>query len=159
MRDNLHLPLLLLTFITLLLQSNKCYAFPGNMAFLSPFSFDGNNRLKKSLESPEHGNYCGLRNLDPTYKTPPLDWIDAACMVHDQCSDKKLLDCRCDTEIVDNLLNLIKYNHFDRKNKEIAQRIIHHYRLSGCSCLVEEGDDRSRMFYSEAKGNEKRKCL
>lgn len=37
----------------------------------------------KSL--PFYGNYCGPGHGDPTYRTPPVDAVDAACREHNRC--------------------------------------------------------------------------
>ncbi len=32
-----------------------------------------------------HGRYCGTEAMDPTFRTRPIDALDAACMRHDRC--------------------------------------------------------------------------
>ncbi|HEV2743424.1 MAG TPA: hypothetical protein VGV91_09730 [Rubrobacter sp.] len=34
---------------------------------------------------PFYGNYCGRGHGDPTYQTPPVDAVDAACREHNRC--------------------------------------------------------------------------
>ena len=34
---------------------------------------------------PFYGNYCGRGHGDPTYRTPPVDAVDAACREHNRC--------------------------------------------------------------------------
>jgi hypothetical protein len=50
---------------------------------------------------PVYGNYCGRGHGDPTYQTPPVDAVDAACREHNRCY--ALLgdfDSRCDRRFV-----------------------------------------------------------
>jgi len=121
--------------------------------------YGGDDRLYRSLRSHEHGNYCSFLNLDPTYKKTPIDWIDAACMLHDQCYDNKFLDCGCDNGIVENMMFAMKLNDFSLEMKSIAQTIARHYRTNACRCLKQPGNETSYIFISDVKGDEKLSCF
>ena len=57
---------------------------------------------------PVYGNYCGLGHGDPTFRTPPVDAVDAVCREHDRCYD--LLgdfDGRCDRRLIEAMPNAI----------------------------------------------------
>lgn len=50
---------------------------------------------------PFYGNYCGPGHGDPTYRTPPVDAVDAVCMDHDRCYDARgYLNCGCDYALI-----------------------------------------------------------
>ena len=52
---------------------------------------------RKDIDLVVHGVYCGWGNHSPDYSLPPIDPLDRACMLHDQCYDNiGRFDCRCD---------------------------------------------------------------
>lgn len=53
------------------------------------------------LSLPVHGNWCGPGHGGGG---PPIDGIDHACMIHDQCYGQRgNFDCSCDAELIRNL--------------------------------------------------------
>lgn len=49
-------------------------------------------------------NWCGPRCNGPG---PPVNEVDAACMMHDRCYDSGRSRCECDREFLDRLYPLI----------------------------------------------------
>ena len=73
---------------------------PRPLAGIPVPGLSGITERPKSL--PFYGNYCGRGHGDPTYRTPPVDAVDAACREHNRCY--ALLgdyDERCDRDFVE----------------------------------------------------------
>ena len=68
---------------------------PRPLAGIPVPGLSGITERPKSL--PFYGNYCGRGHGDPTYRTPPVDAVDAACREHNRCySLLGDFDERCD---------------------------------------------------------------
>jgi hypothetical protein len=62
---------------------------------------------QKDVDVVIYGIYCGWGNLSPDYAIPPIDELDYACMLHDQCYDNVgRFDCTCDGALADRALEL-----------------------------------------------------
>eukprot|EP01104_Vermistella_antarctica_P017104 TRINITY_DN6006_c0_g1_i1.p1 TRINITY_DN6006_c0_g1~~TRINITY_DN6006_c0_g1_i1.p1 ORF type:complete len:155 (+),score=15.41 TRINITY_DN6006_c0_g1_i1:55-519(+) len=89
----------------------------------------------EGLTMKVHGNYCGLNYGDATYQQEPIDGLDRACYMHDQCYDAHYLDCRCDADMLQAMKGL-------GRNKAIegsVNLISGWFENSSCSCLLKSG--------------------
>lgn len=100
--------------------------------------FEGFQSLLNGLSFSLHGHYCGLNHGDATFKTAPVDVVDAACMEHDRCYGKHYLDCRCDADFIDNLQQL-KKTKLSKKTKSAAELMISWFESSPCKCKDDKG--------------------
>ena len=68
------------------------------------------------------GHYCGWGNESDDYSLPPTDPIDALCMEHDKCYDRRgHFDCECDEPLARDAREL--YEIYRREGPEDFARM------------------------------------
>ncbi|TWU40042.1 hypothetical protein Q31b_33860 [Novipirellula aureliae] len=100
-----------------------------------PYAYREQTGLFPAAGMPVHGNYCGPGHGDPTYRTPPRDPVDAACMRHDQCYDRSgYFDCNCDRRLVGELAGAVGRPGLDEAARTAGLGAMAYFSTSTCVC-------------------------
>lgn len=79
-----------------------------------------------------HGNYCGTDSGDPSFSTVPVDALDRACMIHDQCYTATRGSCACDITLRDAAYAIKKNAGFSDSLRDKAGRIAFAMAVKPC---------------------------
>ncbi len=83
-----------------------------------------------AVSVPLHGNWCGPGHGSGN----PIDKIDKACKVHDECYDNRgYFDCKCDQELVLALPAAIRDTSC-AKARAKGTLILAWFAAAGCTC-------------------------